>query len=77
MKVVKEMIGIFKQLEVLPGALLGVVGGAGVLNGSKLIDSDFRCCSFFIGRGVAGAREVLLDWLNFDLIWSRVKFISH
>ena len=62
---VKEIIDIFKNANFLPGALLGVVGGAGVLKGSKFTGSDFRDCSFFVGRGDAGAREVLLDWLKF------------
>ena len=49
----------------IPGALLGVVGGAGVLKGSKFTDSELDWDCFFCGRGVAGDRDVLLGWLQF------------
>ena len=48
------------QKYYIPGALLGVVGGAGVLNGSKFTDSELDWGLFFCGRGVAGDRDVLL-----------------
>ena len=54
---------VLNGLEFLPGALLGVVGGAGVLKGSKLAVSKFNCVSSFLGRGVVSACEELLDRL--------------
>jgi hypothetical protein len=47
-------------MNVLPGALLGVVGGAGVLKGSKLTGSKSSGISSFVGRGTWGACEKLL-----------------
>ena len=48
----------------IPGALLGVVGGAGVLNGSKFTDSEFDCDCSFCGRGVEGDLDVPFGWLK-------------
>ena len=50
----------------VPGALLGVVGGAGVLNGSKSTGSELFDSFILLGRGVFGSRELLLDWLQFQ-----------
>ena len=58
----------------IPGALLGVVGGAGVLKGSKFTDSELDWGCFFCGRGVAGDRDVLLGWLQLSQVNNTINY---
>ena len=50
---------MYINIRVLPGALLGVVGGAGVLKGSKSVALNFKGLS--VGRGDLGFCKTDLD----------------